>query len=349
MLLPAGLALLIGIDAGLELVGLPFLPLAAQLPEVHGVLLVLGFVGALIALERAVALRRRPGFLAPVLLGLGGLVLVTPAPRPVGQAMLVAGSAALGLVYTALWRRTRDESVVIQALGAVCATGGALLWLGGVPVPRLLPWLAAFVVLTIAGERLELARLDLAAGSGLLVACSVGLVLATAASLLWPAVGFPLLGLVLAVLVGWLATHDAARRTAHGTGLPRFVALNLFAGYAWLAVAATVWVVGGPVLEGMGYDAVVHAVFLGFTMAMIMAHAPVILPAVLRVRLPYHRVMYLPAALLQLSLVLRTVVGDARGIEWARQAGAGLNAVALLLFVAATAWSAVHAAREEAR
>ena len=106
---------------------------------------------------------------------------------------------------------------------------------------------------------------------------------------------------------------------------------------------------GGPVLEGVGYDAVVHAVFLGFTMAMIMAHAPVILPAVLRVRLPYHRVMYLPAALLQLSLVLRTVVGDARGTEWARQAGAGLNAVALLLFVAVTAWSAVHAARKEAR
>ena len=345
LLLPAGLALLLGIDAGLELLGLPAVRVTDQLPQVHGMLLVLGFVGALIALERAVALRRRPGFLAPILLGVGGLALVTPAPRAVGQAMLVAGSAALGLVYLALWRRTRDEAVVIQALGAVLATGGALLWLGGVPVPRLLPWLAGFVVLTIAGERLELARLDLSGGGGLLVGGSLGIMLATTASLLWPTAGFPLLGLLLAALVGWLATHDAARRTARGTGLPRFVALSLYAGYAWLLVAAVVWVVGGPVLEGTGYDAAVHAVFLGFTMAMIMAHAPVILPAVLRVRLPYHPVMYLPAVLLHASLVLRTAVGDAHGVEWARQAGGALNAAALLLFVGTMAWSAGRAAR----
>ena len=40
-------------------------------------------------------------------------------------------------------------------------------------------------------------------------------------------------------------------------------------------------------LLGPAYDAVVHAVFLGFTLSMIMAHAPVILPAVLRRPLPY--------------------------------------------------------------
>jgi len=348
LLLPAGAALLLGADGGLELLGLPAARVSSRLPDVHGFLLVLGFVGTLIALERAVALRRTAGFGAPVLLGVGGLLLVTPAPPAIGKGLLVAGGGALALVYVALWRRTRDESVVIQALGAVLATGAALLWLGGVPVPRLLPWLAGFVVLTIAGERLELARIDLAGGSGLLLGCSAGVVLATLTSLLWPTAGFPLLGLVLLALVAWLAVHDAARRTLRSTALPRFVAANLFAGYAWLAVTAAVWLVGGPVLEGPAYDAAVHAAFLGFTMTMVMAHAPVILPAVLRVRLPYHRVMYVPAAVLHASLLLRTLLGDGRDLAWARQAGGAGNAVALLAFVATAVWSAVRATRQPA-
>ena len=87
-----------------------------------------------------------------------------------------------------------------------------------------------------------------------------------------------------------------------------------------------------------------HAVFLGFTLSMIMAHAPVILPAVLRVRLPYRPAMYVPAALLHASLVVRALVGDARGLEGARQAGGLGNAAAVLLFVAVLIWSASRSA-----
>jgi hypothetical protein len=70
--------------------------------------------------------------------------------------------------------------------------------------------------------------------------------------------------------------------TIRSTGLPRFMAANMLAGYAWLAVAATTWALTRTAYDGPAYDVVVHAVFLGFTLAMIMAHAPVILPAVLR-------------------------------------------------------------------
>ena len=155
-LVPGGIALLLGLDAGLLLLDVPALPLGSRLPDVHGFLLVLGFVGTLIALERAVALRRRAGFAAPALLGAGGLLLVPQATGRVGQVLLVAGSAALCLLYVWLWRRQRDEAVVVQALGSMLALGATVLWLRDIPVPRLLPWLAGFVVLTIAGERLEL-------------------------------------------------------------------------------------------------------------------------------------------------------------------------------------------------
>ena len=348
-LIPAGLALLLGVDAGLRLLGAPALPLSQRLPVVHGPLLVLGFVGTLVALERAVALRRPAGYAAPALLGAGGLLLVAPAPLRVGQSLLVAGAAALAAVYVALWRRQRDEAVLVQALGAVLATGGALLWLGSVPVPRLLPWLAAFVVLTIAGERLELARLQIlsSGGAAALVLTSAAIAVSAVASLLWPTVGFPVLGACLLVLVGWLALHDVARRTVRGTGLPRFIAVCLLAGYAWLAVAGGTWLLAGPVLDGPAYDAAVHGVFLGFTLSMIMAHAPVILPAVLKVRLPYRPAMYAPALLLQASLLLRALVGDAWGLDGGRTAGGIGNAAAVLLFLGVMVWSA--SARREPR
>ena len=341
-LLPAGLALLLGVDAGLRLLGVPALPLSQRLPVVHGPLLVLGFVGTLVALERAVALRRPAGYAAPALLGAGGLLLVAPLPLRAGQSLSTAGAAALVAVYVALWRRQRDDAVLIQALGAVLATGGALLWLGSVAVPRLLPWLAGFVVLTIAGERLELARLQIlsSGGAAALVLTAAAVTVSAVASLLWPTVGFPLLGVSVLALVGWLAAHDVARRTVHAVGLPRFIAVCLLAGYAWLAVAGGTWLLAGPVLDGPAYDAAVHAVFLGFTLSMIMAHAPVILPAVLRVRLPYRAAMYAPALLLQASLVVRTLVGDAWGVDVARRAGGIGNAAAVLLFLGVMVWSA---------
>ena len=346
-LIPAGVALLAGLDAGLLLLGLPAPVTTERLPDAHGMVLVLGFVGTVIALERAVALRRRAGFAAPALLGAGGLLVISATPLRLGQVALTLGAAALIGVYIPLWRRQRDDSVLVQAFGAVLATGGALLWLGGMPVARLLPWLAGFIVLTIAGERLELARVTLLASAtvGQLLGLAAMITLGTVLTLLWPVVGYPVLGLSLLALVGWLVDHDVARRTIRAKGLTRFMAGCLLAGYVWLAVAGGIWVLAGAVTDGPAHDAVIHAVFLGFTMSMIMAHAPVILPAVLRCRLPYHPVMIAPPVLLHASLLLRLAVGDARDLDLARQIGGALNVLALLGFAAITAALAIWAGR----
>lgn len=343
-LLPAGVALLAGLDAALMLLGLPAPVSAERLPVVHGMLLVLGFVGTLIALERGVALRHPAGFAAPVGLGLGGLLLISPVPLTAGRAALCVGALALVGVYVPLWRRQRDDAVAVQALGAVLAAGAALLWLAGVAVATLLPWLVGFVVLTIGAERLELARLAMGprAGQTFLV-LSAGLITGVVVALLWPGPGYALLGLALLALVGWLAVHDIARRTIRSTGLARFTAGCLLAGYGWLAVAGACWLVSGAAPDGPRYDAIVHAVFLGFTLSMIMAHAPVILPAVLRRPLPYHPLMIAPAVLLHGSLALRLWAGDARGGHLAWQIGGLLNVIALLLFVGVAAWSSLRA------
>lgn len=349
-LLPGGFALLAGLDAALLLLGLPAPVTLDRLPRVHGALLVLGFVGTVVFLERAVALRRWWGYGAPVFLGLGGILLLSPLPLAVGQGLFALGTVVQIAVYGALWRRQESEALALQVLGAFAATGSALLWWGGTPVATALPWFATFLILTIAGERLELARVGSLRGGSerLVMGLGMAVFIATVASTLWPVVGHPLLGLALLALVGRLLGFDVARRLVRSTGLPRYMAWCLLAGYAWLIVAGGVWLLLGQVTEGPGYDAVIHAVFLGFTMSMIMAHAPVILPAVLARPLPYRPVFYLPVVLLHVSLLLRLGVGDLYGQIWAVQTGGSLNIIAVLIFVVLAAWSTVTGKRATA-
>ena len=350
LLLPGGIALLAGLDAALMLLGVGAPVPVARLAQVHGPLMVFGFVGTVIALERAVALGARWGYLAPAAFGLGGLASIAPLPRTAGAALFVVGAAALVAVYVPLWRRNAATAVLVQAAGAVLAVNDAVLHLAEVPIPWLLPWLVGFLVLTIAGERLELSRVALlnARVEYTAVGAAAAVLLAVPTTLLWPTAGYPLLGASLLALTGWLLRHDIARRTVKTAGLPRFSAACLLAGYAWLLVAGATWLLIGPVRSGPGYDAVAHAVFLGFVMSMIMAHAPIILPAVLRRPLPYHPVMYAPAVLLHASLLLRIAVGDLRDVAWAYRLGGVLNVVSVLGFVAVAAWSVIRAARESA-
>ena len=97
----------------------------------------------------------------------------------------------------------------------------------------------------------------------------------------------------------------------------------------------------GFVPDGPAYDAVIHCIFLGFTVSMIMAHAPVILPAVAGVKLQFGPAFYVPLALLHSSLLLRL------GVD--RSWGALLNTAALALFAltavaAALLWRRHHRA-----
>ena len=69
---------------------------------------------------------------------------------------------------------------------------------------------------------------------------------------------------------------------------------------------------------------------------MIFGHAPVIVPAVLGVQVPYSPLFYVHLALLHLSLVLR-VAGDLLFWLPMRRWGGLLNEVAVLLFLLVTA------------
>jgi hypothetical protein len=193
----------------------------------------------------------------------------------------------------------------------------------------------AFLILTIAGERLELSRfLPPSPVASKVFAGIIALLLAGTLTVFSAVPGagllFPAMLLALAV---WLLKQDIARHTVRQRGLTRFIAVCLLSGYVWLSVGALILLsAGGIVASSTAYGAGLHAILLGFIFAMVFGHAPIIFPAILGVRLPWHPLFYLPLVVLHLSLLLR-VAGTLAGAAQLRSIGGALNAVALALFV----------------
>ena len=307
----------------------------------HGPLMVCGFLGTLISLERAVALGARWGYAAPVLTAAGALALdLGPAGAP-GALLVTAGSVVMLAMLVVVWRRQPALFILTMALGALAWVVGNAFWLGGASIFRLVFWWMAFLVLTIAGERLELNRV-LRPTPAVRAWFVAGIVLMLAGVLVerWrPEPGVRTIGAGLIVLAVWLMRHDVARRTVRQRGLTRFMAVCLLAGYVWLGAGGILALALAPAMPGTIYDATLHAVFLGFVMSMVFAHAPVIFPAVLGVPLGYRPAFYVHAAVLHGSLVLR-IAGDLVDSLGRWRAWGGLfNAVALVLFLVNTVWS----------
>jgi hypothetical protein len=308
----------------------------------HGPLMVCGFLGTLISVERAVALGRPWAYTAPILTAAGALALDLSVPS-LAPALITAGSAALVLVFFVLLRRQATLYMSTMALGAIAWLAGNALWLDAFAIYRVVPWWIAFLVLTIAGERLELNRvLRPTTPVRVAFALAVAVLLAgVVVSLRDAAVGVRIVGAGLLALAAWLARYDIARRTVRLAGLTRYMAVGLLVGYAWLAIGGLLAILAGDPRPGLLYDARLHAIFLGFVMSMVFSHAPVIFPAVLGAPLPYGSRFYAHLAVLHASVALRLAGDLAEPLARCRAWGGLLNAAALAIFVANVAGSAL--------
>jgi hypothetical protein len=337
------MSLISGVLAGLARLGWAVPLPSPQALLLHGPLMVCGFFGTVIGLERAVALGRRWAYLGPLLCGLGGLALLLGQPWQSGAALLSGGSAVLLAATLHVVRRQRELFTATLALGAASWLLGNLLWLGGMPPAVVVALWMNFLVLTIAGERLELSRfLPPSPRAKTVFLLIVAVLLAGSVAVLlqqWESI----YGLGLAALALWLLRQDIARRTVRERGLTRFIAVCLLSGYAWLAVGGVILLASGG-LHGGGYDAALHAVLLGFVFSMVFGHAPIIFPAVVRVRMPWHWTFYLPLLVLHVSLFLR-LAGDWQGDARLLAAGGMVNAAALALFILSTLSSVFRGAR----
>ncbi len=338
-----GASLLAGLTGALALLGLAVAPGTAHLAAAHGLLMALGFLGTMIALERAVALGARWAYLAPLAAGLAAVALVLGMPHLLAGLLFLIGGLTFVAMYVAFDRIEASLHTRVQAAGALAWPVAVLLWLTGRPVSAIVPWLAAFLVLTIAGERLELSRLGRLSRRARLTFIGAAALFCAGVivSVAGPETGTRLAGIGLVAVAAWLASHDLARRTVRMAGVTRYIAACLLVGYGWLAVAGISWLVFGAGSPS-AYDAMLHTLFLGFVISMVFGHAPVIVPSVLRVPLPYHPRFYTHLALLHAGLLLRVVGGDLLGARPLWQAGGMLNVLALLLFVASSAIAVVQ-------
>lgn len=334
--------------AGLARLGWPTAQGAAGWGALHGPLMICGFFGVVISLERAVAIGRLWAYAGALLAGLGSAAALHGMPAAAPWLYAVASAWLLAATSQVAWRQ-RALFTLTMALGAACWLVGNLLWLRGAAVFQVMPWWLSFLILTIAGERLELSRLMPPSRAAqrvfvlLLVAIVAGLVASGSVA------GSRLYGVALIGLALWLLRQDIARRTVRQRGLTRFIAVCLLTGYAWLGVGGLAFALASPLHPGtVFHDAAVHAIGLGFVFAMVFGHAPIIFPAVLRVTIAYHPVFYGPLLLLHASLLLR-LAGDATWSFAAVRWGGLLNALALATFIVGTAVAAWRGTRARSR
>ncbi|GBC85636.1 hypothetical protein HRbin11_02086 [bacterium HR11] len=300
--------------------GFPVPPVPAAWPP-HGHWMVGGFLAVLIMVERMTALP--PGWLAwvPFVYAFGTLTVHMGWAVARGAVILgLLGWTVHRLRAVRVYRASEKPLIEVAALGlltlAVTQPGGLV----GRP-DAALAGLGA-IASVIAVERLELLLRGRTLGPRLAWAGLLGWMALLAGSVLWGPLPLPLLGWATALAMGAVLTHDAAVRAAVRVfrggagpatgGLPPlygFLTKALLGAYAWIGLGAALIVGWDALPPATAKDMVYHAVGLGFIFTMILAHAPVILPAVFG-GAPVRRAPVALFWLFQTTTVLR-LVGDA--------------------------------------
>lgn len=340
LLLLAAAALVTGMIGGLSRVGVP-VPAIPPAIAGHGALMVAGFFGTVITLERAVAVGGRLALVAPLLSALAAVALLAGRSFAT-HALLVLAPLGLTVLSCIIVRRQRALHTVLLMLAALAWLTGDALYVTGFALDAVVGWWFMFLVATITAERLELTRLmpRKRHATPLLLAAMAALLGGTLAMTLLPRLGYACYGASLLVTALWLVTFDVARRTVAMTGFARYAAVALLTGYVWLAAGAIAWALL-PVAPLR--DLALHAIGLGFVLSMVFAHAPVVVPVIARRPLRYTAVLYVPLVLLHVSLLLRVGAGSA--VFALRQWGAALNVLVVGAFAAALMYAMFRRAR----
>jgi hypothetical protein len=269
----------------------------------------------------------------------GSLVLIVGRAGSPAAFLMMLGSAVVLLVFAVVVSRDPSLFAVTMAVGAAAWLAGNAQWCAGAAIYRVVPCWMAFLVLTIAGERLELNRL--LRPSPLSTAAFIVAVLFICAGVAiagrWSEEGLRAVGVGFVALATWLATCDLARRSVRQKGVTRFIGICLLSGYGWLGVAGLLALSPGAATPGPRYDAILHAVFLGFAVSMIFGHAPIVFPAILGSPMPFRSVFYVHLATLHVSVIVRLLGDLSDDLGRLRPWGGVLNAAAIGVFVANSA------------
>jgi len=271
----------------------------------HGGLMVVGFLAALIALERYFGGGSWVAALASVCFSLGGVALLF-AEIVVNRVLWAAGSVSF-LVWAllTLYRFRTHFSTIFFTASATFLGVGVYFYIQSSPFTFYSYAWASFLTTFIAGERMDMLKISNAPKSAYLLA-GASIPLAAAAVV---AVEKLLMAAAFLIVLLTAARRDVALRFVRKAGFSRYLGLGLSTAYSWLGLAVVLWVYTNA------FDTLMHVVFLGFTATMIFTHAPIILPAILRIHHFYSQHLYIPFAMLQASTALRLASGVAYQLD----------------------------------
>jgi hypothetical protein len=320
--------LMVGMLAGLGRLGW-----SVPVPEAyahHGAIMVGGFLGSLIALEKVIPLKKPLFFIGP-LLSAASIVVFIAGYFHAAVIMLIGAGVVFMLVYSLYLRQQYTSYLVVAFVGAACWTVGNVLLLWKKFYPMAFPWWMAFLLFTIVSERLELAKFlpVTQQAKRLLLALLAFFVV----GILMPfhSAGTYVSGMALVCISLWLLRYDVIRITLQKQGLVRFTATALLIGYFCLLLQGIFLMTLNN--ASLGYDITVHTFFIGFVFSMIFAHGPIILPGVLGLAVkPYHPLFYVPLAGLIFSLAMR-IAANVTLIDFSWRAISGwIGAGSILLY-----------------
>lgn len=333
LLILAATGLLTGLYAGLARLGLWAGMESSISPVAHSPLMINGFLGTLIALERAAALEKIWAYAAPVFMAASTILMLVGLPVPSNWALII-GSVGLSAVMFFLYYLQPKIYHLIMALGAASLLVGNLMFVAGYPIYSLVVWWTAFPMLTIFGERLELNRImrPPKRAQQVFTILIIGWIAALAFTHIDRDIGWSIASLLLVASAGWLIQYDVARRTIKAITWTKYSAVCLLTGYGWLILGGLYGLWYGFLTAGPLYDGILHMLFVGFVFSMIFAHASVIIPSLSGKLVPWHMYFYLPLILLHLSLLIR-IIGDMAMYPVIRQMGSYGNVAAILLFL----------------
>ncbi len=322
------ISLLMGIFSGWYRLGFA-LPLGSVIIH-HGAIMTGSFLGSVIILERIVAFKKPWLYLIPVVNG-SSIVWYLLGWNTLAHCCLVAGSVGLVYVFYRINRIYADLAHLIMWGASACWLVGNIFLLSYKAYAYSIMWWIAFLMITIAAERLELNRFLPVSKAKKYMLVYLMALFVIACIVPFHTAGRMMAGLSMMLIALWLLQYDMIWKAIKMPGIHRYSAVLLLMGYCWLWVSGLLFL-----FEKTGYvhyDALLHTFFIGFVFSMILAHAPIILPGVLGLsQRPYHPSLYVWGVLLQITLLVR-VMGGMLSMSQLKYFGGLANGIVILLFL----------------
>lgn len=328
-------AILAGVAAfsvGLAEMGVAIPAPPTTVAEMQGILLINGCFGSLLCLGRAEKLGRPPAYLPGVAVA-AGTILAASGYTTIGAILVFFGSAGLTGLFIAVLVNRFDAHTLLMGAAAAVWTASNAFWASGWSTPDLVLWWATFLVWSIVGLRIELARVGRPSNRaiGLLMipffAMLAGLGIASSA----PQLGARLVGGGLVGLAVWLVVFDLARAAVRAPGLTGYIGACLLSAFVWLFLAGVSLLFRGAPDPGVVSSGTWAALFVGVLLLMAFAHTPIVLSSSPESRLSYSGRLYIGPVLLQGALFIHLLADLWFRPELREAAGLGL-VTSLVLF-----------------